>query len=194
MSESSESDLPTQPPPQQKSQPPTQQQAQTPAQQQAQPPAQGAETRPQRRDPFDMLADMQDEMTRLWNTWPFARAWRRSAGPRSVTEWTPRVDMFDRNGTIVVKAELPGVKREDIEVTVDDGDLVIRGTRQEEQEVKEENFYRLERASGQIYRRIPLPDNVNLDAIDASLNDGVLEVTIPKSSTEQPAARKITIK
>jgi HSP20 family protein len=178
MSESSESDLPVQPP----------------AQQQAQPPTQPTETRPQRREPFDMLADMQDEMTRLWNTWPFARAWRRGASPRGVSEWTPRVDMFDRNGAIVVKAELPGVKREDIEVMVEDGDLVIRGTRQEEQEVKEENVYRLERASGQIYRRIPLPDNVNLDAIDAKLSDGVLELTIPKTSTEQPAARKITIK
>ena len=69
----------------------------------------------------------------------------------------PHVDVFEREGNLVVKAELPGVKKDDIDLAIEDGDLVLRAERREEHEVKEENWYRMERTYGSLYRRLPLP-------------------------------------
>jgi HSP20 family protein len=155
--------------------------------------AKTAITRPSRRERFDPLTELQDEMSRFWSSWPFSRPIRRSAGT-DLTAWTPRIDMFEQNGNVIVKAELPGVKKEDIEVSVEDGELVISGERHEEHEVKEEHYYHMERASGSIYRRLPLPEHVDEEKIDAELADGVLIVTMPKTEVRTETPRKVTIK
>lgn len=103
-------------------------------------------------------AEMFEEMTRFWGeAWPVAL--RPLTWPlRRLTEaptWLPRMDVYERDDTLVVKAELPGVKKEDTEVTLERGDLIIRGERKAEQEVKEENYYRLERTYGSFFRRLP---------------------------------------
>lgn len=151
-----------------------------------------------RWDPLELFEEMQEEMARLWGetgplaarrlTWPLRRF---SPAPMA---WMPRMDVYEKDNTLVVKAELPGVKKEDIEVAVDNGDLVIRGERQAEQEVKEENYYRMERTSGSFYRRLPLPYEVKPDQIEASFNDGVLEVRMPRPSQEKPQPQKVAIK
>ena len=105
----------------------------------------------------------------------------------------PRVDVFEREGNLVVKAELPGVKKEDIDLQITDGDLVLRAERREEHEVKEENWYRMERSSGSLYRRLPLPEGITAEGIQAALSDGVLEITIPKPKESEPQATKIAI-
>jgi HSP20 family protein len=105
----------------------------------------------------------------------------------------PRVDVFEREGKLVVKAELPGVNKEDIDLQISDGDLVLRAERREEREVKEENWYRMERSSGSLYRRLPMPEGVQADQIQAALTDGVLEVTIPKPQEKQIRAQKSAI-
>jgi HSP20 family protein len=132
------------------------------------------------RGMFDL---MQSEIEDLWSrAWPgmmaWPRGWGRGRGARS-NAWHVRMDVFEKDGRMVVKADLPGIKREDIDVSLDRGDLVIRGERREEKEVKEEAYYRAERAYGSFYRRIPLPFAVSSDQVSATFKDGVLEVTVP---------------
>jgi HSP20 family protein len=147
-----------------------------------------------RRDPFEMFGELQDEMMRLWGqAWPLMpRPLRRMA--LMPTRWTPTTNVYEKDNTLVVKAELPGVKKEDIDVTLDRGDLVIRGERKAEREVKEENYYRVERSYGSFYRRIPLPFEVNVEQITAEYKDGVLEIRAPRSAQQQPQQQRIPLR
>ena len=155
------------------------------------------EGRLRRRDPFDMFDELQDEMMRLWaQAWPMmprplSRPLRRMA--LAPTTWTPSVDVYEKDNTLVVKAELPGMTKDDIEVTVEQGDLLIRGERKTEHEVNEEHYRRMERSYGSFYRRIPLPADVKADQVTASYKDGVLEVDVPKPADEKPQPRKIPL-
>jgi HSP20 family protein len=146
-----------------------------------------------RWSPFELLEELQDEMTRLWGEpWPFfTRPFRRVA--LAPTTWTPRVDMYEKDGNLVITTDLPGTTPEDVEVTIEEGDLIIRGERKAEKEVKEENYYRMERSYGSFYRCIPLPEGIKPDQIKATFANGVLEITIPKPLEEKPKAQKIAI-
>jgi HSP20 family protein len=95
--------------------------------------------------------------------------------------WTPAVDMVDEKDEIVVKADLPGLDQKDIEVTVEDGTLTIRGERKEEKEEKKENYYCAERSYGAFLRSIPLPKGVEADKVKATFKKGVLEIHLPKA-------------
>ena len=124
----------------------------------------------------DLFETFQDEMARLWSqTWPFS-SWPVACGTAATTGgaalWTPRVDVFEKNGDLVVKAELPGARKEDIEVTLDQGDLVIRGQKKAETEVKEENYYRMEQSYGSFYRRLALPFETTAEQIKATYAEG----------------------
>ena len=151
-----------------------------------------------RWDPFTQFESLQDEMQRIWGqTWPLVP--RPLSGPLrrlslAPSAWVPTMDIFEQDGLLVVKAELPGVKKEDIEVTTEHGDLVIRGERREEREAKEDDYYRLERSHGSFYRRIPLPFDVESEQITADYTNGLLEVRVPRPAREQPAPKKITVK
>jgi HSP20 family protein len=135
---------------------------------------------------------MEAEFDRFLNEGFFGRRpFRRLA--RSQSGFAPSVDVFDQNGAIVVKAELPGVKKEDISAMVENGDLVIKGTRAEEKEVKETDYYRMERSSGTFYRRIPLPEGVKTDDISAKYEDGVLEVRVPQPAESTPTSIPISV-
>jgi HSP20 family protein len=153
------------------------------------------ERRLRRFDPFEMVEEMQEEMARFWSqAWPFGpRPLFRPLRRLAPTIWMPSTDVYEKDGNLVVKAELPGMKKEDIEVTLDQGDLVIRGERKAESEVTEEDYYRLERSYGSFYRRLPLGFHVTAEQIAASYHDGVLEVRIPKPKQEQPQAKKIPV-
>lgn len=152
------------------------------------------ETRPRRWDPFAMFAELESEMDRV-----FGRRFPAVMHPlRRVTStlgqgWAPSADVFERDGAIVVKAELPGVDKGDISVTVESGDLVIKGERQAEEEVEEDRFYRMERFSGTFYRRFPLPEGVDEEQISAEYRDGVLEVRVPKPTGDEEVPERKTI-
>jgi HSP20 family protein len=105
--------------------------------------------------------------------------------------WMPAVDVFEKEDRFVVKAELPGMKEEDIDVSVVGDTLSIRGEKKTETEIKEEDYYRCERSYGSFYRSIPLPSNVDANKIEASFEDGVLEVALPKSAKIKP--KKIAV-
>ncbi|MFW6102255.1 MAG: Hsp20/alpha crystallin family protein [Chloroflexota bacterium] len=105
--------------------------------------------------------------------------------------WMPALDVFEKEDKFVVKAELPGMKEDDIDVSVVGDTLSIKGEKKTETEVKEEDYYRCERSHGTFYRSIPLPSNVDADKIEGSFEDGVLEVTLPKSAKVKP--KKIAV-
>ena len=157
-------------------------------------PVKVGEKRVARRDPMAFFEAMQDEMERLWGRTPFGfRPLLRRNGELPEA-WAPRMDIFDKDGALTIKAELPGVQKEDVAITLDDGDLVIRGERKAESEVKEEDYYRMERSYGGFYRRMPLPFEAQAEGIKASFTDGVLEITVPKpTSPPKPAAQTIPI-
>jgi HSP20 family protein len=149
-----------------------------------------------RWDPFTLFDEMQQDMTRLWNLlmpwsrWPLSEP-MRAIGP--LTTWRPTTDVYEQDDHIVVKAELPGVKKADISVELDQGNLVIRGERHTEQQERQDRPYRTERSAGSFYRRLPVPDGVSADQIQATYNDGILEVRIPRPLEEQAQARRIPI-
>lgn len=105
--------------------------------------------------------------------------------------WMPAIDVFEKDDKLIVKAELPGMKEEDIDVSVVGDTLMIRGEKKSESEVKEADYYRCERAYGGFYRSIPLPSTVDANKIEADFEDGVLEVSLPKSAEVKP--KKIAV-
>jgi HSP20 family protein len=105
--------------------------------------------------------------------------------------WMPAVDVFEKEDRFVVKAELPGMKEDDIDVSVVGDTLSIKGEKKTETETKDEDYYRCERSYGSFYRSIPIPSNVDADKIEASFEDGVLEVALPKSAKVKP--KKIAV-
>jgi HSP20 family protein len=115
-------------------------------------------------------------------------SWRLPVEERG---WMPAVDVFEKADRFVVKAELPGMKEEDIDVSVVGDTLSIKGEKKTETEVKEEDYYRCERSYGSFYRSIPLPPNVDANKIEASFDDGVLEVALLKSAKVKP--KKIAV-
>jgi HSP20 family protein len=151
-----------------------------------------------RRDQFNFFDDLQEDFRRFWGQpWPLMPSLFARFPTRFVTEpyvWTPMVDVFEKDGVLVVKAELPGVKKEHIELALEEGALIIKGERKVEQEVKKETFYRFERTYGTFYRRIPLPFEAKVEDIKAEYKDGILEVHIPKPVVEAPKAHKIALK
>lgn len=138
-----------------------------------------------RRDPFRDLLNLQGEMTRL-----FGRAYGEDAeGTRS---WAPPIDIYETPDAYRVVAELPGFSPDQVDVTVNEGTLTIKGERKFYDEVNEENFHRVERRFGQFQRLVSLPAQVDADKVDATFDKGVLTVSIPKAEVAKP--RRIEIK
>jgi HSP20 family protein len=149
-------------------------------------------------DPLATLDELQMEMERRFGGWPLMRGWRpkRPSGLRlfgGQKAWSPSVDVFKRDDKLVVKADLPGMKKDDVSVELQDGDLVIRGTRSAETEVREEDYYRSERSYGAFYRRMPLGGPVTTADIEAKFKDGVLEVLVPLAKLETAPAQRIEV-
>ena len=104
----------------------------------------------------------------------------------------PAVDLFEDKNDIVVKAELPGMEKENVEVKLTDHMLTIKGEKKKEEEIKEENYYRSERSYGSFIRTLELPADVHADKVKASFKNGVLEVRLPK--TEEAKSKEIKVK
>jgi HSP20 family protein len=136
-----------------------------------------------RFDPFRDITTLRDEMNRLFN-----RAVGEGSGGSA---WTPAVDIFETGNAIVLKAELPGLRTEDIDIEVDDNVLTLRGERRFEEKVDEGRYYRLERAYGHFQRSLTLPQGVKADEISAAFENGLLTVRVPKADEVQP--RKIAV-
>lgn len=107
--------------------------------------------------------------------------------------WAPTADMYESDGALVIKAELPGVKKEDIKVEVRDGYLTITGERKEEKEVKEARYYASERFAGSFTRSFALPEGVDAGTITAEHKDGLLEVRVPLPAQAKAEPTKIAV-
>jgi HSP20 family protein len=100
--------------------------------------------------------------------------------------WTPAVDIYDTDDALVLKAELPGVSKDDVSIEIYNNTLILRGERKHEAEVKEGDYYRAERAYGTFQRSFVLPTMVDQDKVQATYTDGVLELRLPKSEAAKP--------
>ena len=141
-------------------------------------------------DPFEDLEDFQREMNRLFNV-TLQRPLKAGNGG---SLWAPAVDIVDEKDQIKVKAELPGMKREEIEVNLENDILTIKGEKKEEKEIKEKDFVRSERYYGAFHRSFSLPASVDASKVNASYKDGVLEITLPKKEGAKPKQIKVDIK
>jgi HSP20 family protein len=108
-------------------------------------------------------------------------------------EWAPSADISETEKEFVIRAELPAVKKEDVQVTVDQGIITIKGERKQQKEEKTEKFHRVENFYGSFERSFSLPDSVNTDAIRCESKDGILTVHIPKTETQKQEPKKIAI-
>jgi len=136
--------------------------------------------------PFFGLRGLQDEMNRVFSDF------FDEAGEKTIAAFSPAVDLVDTENSLQVKVELPGVKKEDVEITLKNDVLTVKGEKKEEKEEKGENRYYIERSYGSFSRSLTLPAAVQFDKVVASFVDGVLEITLPKAEEEK--ARQVEIK
>ena len=140
-------------------------------------------------DPFREITAMQDRMARL-----FGDVYLRDEDTGFRGSWAPVVDIFETdNHDLVVKAELPGMTREDIEVTVENSTLILKGTKKFEAEVKEENYRRIERSYGTFHRSFALPATVDTSKVSADFKNGVLTVKLPFREEAKPRAINVDV-
>ena len=149
--------------------------------------------------PFSLMRRFSEEMDRLFGDFNFgggfAPGLSRELGRLADLEtptWLPQVEVFERNGKLNIRADLPGLSKDDIDVDITDDAVVIRGARQQEKEENREGYYRSERSYGSFYREIPLPSGVNAEEANATFRDGVLEITMP-ALQRQSRSRRIEI-
>jgi HSP20 family protein len=145
-----------------------------------------------RFDPFRDLSVLQDRMNRLFSD---AYGWSRRDDDVLSTRgaWVPAVDIFEQGDTLVLKAELPDMRREDISLTVENSTLTLSGERKLEKDVKQENFHRVERAYGSFSRSFSLPPTVDTGKIAAEYKDGVLTVRLPVREEAKPRTIKVDV-
>lgn len=143
--------------------------------------------------PFELMRRMSDEMDRMFEQfYDDVRGAGRPQAPGAA--WSPRIEVVQKQDKLVVRAELPGVRKEDVNVELGDDALTIRGERREEHEEEREGFYRTERSYGSFYRAIPLPEGVIGESAEASFRDGVLEITMQAPPQEVSRSRRLEIK
>jgi HSP20 family protein len=144
-----------------------------------------------RFDPFRELSHMQDRINRI-----FGDAYRRTDDDvLKGGDWTPPVDIFEnKEHEIVLRAELPGLKREDIDIRVENNTLTLRGERkQETKEGSTDNYHRVERSYGSFSRSFSLPTTVNTEKVSATFADGVLTITLPTREEAKPRQIQVNI-
>ena len=135
---------------------------------------------------FSELNDIQREMNRLFDDFFGERQSGLAEGA-----WMPAVDVSENEATMIVRAELPGMKQEDIELNLQENVLTLTGEKKKETKEDQENFHRIERSYGSFSRTFTLPANVKQEEIKATFKDGVLEISLPKA--EEAKAKKIAI-
>lgn len=142
-----------------------------------------------RFEPFRELAQMQDRINRIFGD-AYTRRYDDDVMQRG--DWIPAVDIFeDANQEIVLRAELPGLSKEDIDVRVENNTLTLKGERKHESEVKQEQYHRIERSYGTFSRSFSLPSRIDTDKVRADFKDGVLTITLPVRDEAKP--RQISV-
>ena len=153
--------------------------------------------------PFHLMRRMAEDIERLFDS-DFGRVgfgmsprltsspWR-SEGRLADARWAPQVETFRKDDKLVVRADLPGLAKDNVNIEVEDDMLLISGERSDENRDERDDYYRSERTYGRFFRAIQLPDGVDADKIEATFKDGVLEVTIPAPKVQTPRNRQVKI-
>lgn len=136
--------------------------------------------------PFAMMREFTEEMDRMFNK----TGGRAASG--QIQAWSPAVDVQRCDGTLVVTAELPGLKKDEVKVEMTDNAVIIEGERKREHQEDHKGFHRFERSYGKFYRAIPLPEGAKTEEAKAELNDGVLKVSVPTPEAK-PASRQVPV-
>ncbi len=142
-----------------------------------------------RWNPTNDMLSLRSRMNHLFGD--FFNPVAGETGEMSMWDWNPVVDVYENDNSIVIKAELPGVDRENIHIDVKDRVLTLKGERSTDNEIKEDNYYRRERRLGKFEKRFTLPGEVDAEKISADYKDGVLKIDIPKPEEYKP--KKITV-
>jgi HSP20 family protein len=138
--------------------------------------------------PFELMRRFAEQMDRTFEDFglsTISTSRNLGAGLGELTRWSPAIEVFQRENNLVVRAELPGLNKEDVKVEMTDDGLILHGERKQESEEKREGFYRSERSYGQFYRLIPLPDDIDPDNVRAEFKNGVLEINVPVTQSKQ---------
>lgn len=155
--------------------------------------------------PFELMRKFTEDVDKMFNAfsfgnlgnlgWPFdQRQMTPWSGTASTMGWTPSVDIITKGDDLIVTADLPGVKPEDVQIEADDSSLIIRGESRNERQRDEQGYFYSERSYGTFYRRLPLPPGVNANNANAQFNNGVLEITLPGAVKQlRPERRHIPI-
>jgi HSP20 family protein len=143
-----------------------------------------------RWEPVRELTSLQTEMNRLFNTF-FDTPASGGGNGGALRRWLPAMDLVETDDQFVLRADLPGLSEDDVNIELEDSVLTVSGERKAEHEDKKEGFYRLERSFGQFRRSLTLPDGVDAEGISAAFDKGVLEVRIPKPEERKP--RRVAI-
>jgi HSP20 family protein len=138
--------------------------------------------------PFRTPSSFQDQLSRL-----FTETFDRSSDEANLTPWAPAVDIYETEHQLVVKADLPDIKPEELDMRVENNILTIRGERKFEKKVNEENYLRVERSYGSFSRSFSLANTVNSEAIQADYKNGVLTLSIPKREEAKPKQIKVHV-
>lgn len=138
-------------------------------------------------DPFGLVRRFTEELEHTFEL-------PHGFGEVADAAWSPQVEVVEREGMLVVRADLPGVKTPDVSVEIDGRTLTIKGERHAEHEEKNETAYRSERSYGGFYRSFRLPERADASRVTAAFKDGVLEVEVPLTPKTDPAARKVDIR
>ncbi|NNE36771.1 MAG: Hsp20/alpha crystallin family protein [Gammaproteobacteria bacterium] len=142
-------------------------------------------------EPYSLLDQLQREFFRN-SGYPYSREGTDDDNSNiEVSDWRPAVDIKEEKERYVIHADLPGVEAKDIDITMENGILTLKGERKMDKEEQHDGYKRVERVRGTFYRRFSLPDTADTDNIGANSRDGVLEITVPKHAKVQP--RRITV-
>ncbi len=141
-----------------------------------------------RWEPFRGATTLQEQINRV-----FGDLVGRTGEESNLTPWAPAVDIFETENELVVKADLPDVNPQNLDIRVENNVLTIRGERKFENEVNEDNYLRIERSYGSFSRSFSLANSVNADAIKADYQNGVLTLSIPKREEAKPKQIKVTV-
>jgi len=142
-------------------------------------------------DPFVELEDVSKHLNRIFGRFPA----RTEAGREALTvaDWAPTVDITETDSAYLIKGEIPGVNKEDVKVTIEDGMITMRGERKQEKEEKNKKFHRIERSYGSFLRSFRVPDDVDEAAVKAEFKDGMINVTLPKSGKSKAKSINVSI-
>ena len=143
-------------------------------------------------DPLSELERLHDEVNRLFD-FSLGRFPERNIGLLE-RGWAPAVDVYDSKDNVIVKADLPGLAKDEIDVTIEGNTVVIKGEKKHDSKVKEENYVRTERFRGVFHRTITLPNGVDSSKAKAEYKNGTLELTLPKKEEAKPKQISVEIK